>query len=478
MSIRTNKALNRYWHTVVDLISDGVMIVEPSGIIAAVNRAFSEITGFSQEDVVGRSCRVMRCNICRHMLEREGGVWCSLFTQSEDDSPRRCVIHKKDGTPVHALKNAALLRDDQGDVIGAVETITDITQLVEKDDQLEEYRQELRARDGYHGIIGASAPMQRVFALIENAAHSEAPVIIQGDSGTGKELVSRAIHDVGGRRDRPFVKINCASLTESLLESELFGHVRGAFTGAIRDRVGRFEEASGGDLFLDEIGDLPLSTQTKLLRVLEEKVIERVGDNRPIPADVRIISATNRDLAELVKVGAFREDFYFRINVVPIHLPPLHSRREDIPLLAEAFFRQLRLKSGKPIDGVSKAAMDLLMRYAWPGNVRELRSAFEYAFVTCQAGSIQPEHLPDTIQPGEPQPAGSTPTLVVRPPVIRTAANLDLREIERQELIEALEQTGGNQTHAARLLGVSRVTVWNRMKRHGIRAERKVKTVR
>jgi len=214
------------------------------------------------------------------------------------------------------------------------------------------------------------------------------------------------------------------------------------------------------------------------LRVLEEKVIERVGDNRPIPADVRIISATNRDLAELVKVGAFREDFYFRINVVPIHLPPLHSRREDIPLLAEAFFRQLRLKSGKPIDGVSKAAMDLLMRYAWPGNVRELRSAFEYAFVTCQAGSIQPEHLPDTIQPGAPQPAVSTPALVLRPPVVRTTANLDLREIERQELIEALEQTGGNQTHAARLLGVSRVTIWNRMKRHGIRAERKVKTVR
>lgn len=480
MSNFADRELDRYWQTVVNIISDGIMIVNTRGAIVSVNRAFEAITGFTREELIGRSCRIMRCDICKHMLEGDGEHWCALFEHGEVDTPRQCVIHRKDGTPVHALKNAALLHDDFGNVIGAVETITDISKIVERENEIEAYRQELLGRDGFRGIIGVSAPMQRVFALIENAARSEAPVIIHGESGTGKELVSRAIHEIGGRRDQPFVKINCASLTESILESELFGHVRGAFTGAIKDRVGRFEEANGGDLFLDEIGDLPLSTQTKLLRVLEEKMIERVGENRAIAADVRIISATNRDLAELVEAGRFREDFFFRINVVPIHLPPLRARREDIPLLAEAFFRNLRLKSGKPIEGISKVAMDRLLRHPWPGNVRELRSAFEYAFVTCQKGLIQPEHLPDALQPEASQPETLPPAApghlaapTASPPA---PSGMNPREIERQELIEALQQSGGNQSQAARLLGVSRVTVWNRMKRHGVVAERHVQT--
>jgi len=305
--------------------------------------------------------------------------------------------------------------------------------------------------------------MRRVFDLIENIAQSDAPVLILGESGTGKELVAKALHDVGPRKDKPYVKVNCAALNESLLESELFGHVKGAFTGAYRSRQGRFEAAQGGDIFLDEIGDLPLSTQVKLLRVLEEKIIERVGDNRPIPVDVRIITATNRDLQSLVKAGNFREDLFFRINVIPIYLPPLRERREDIPLLAEAFFRRMRLKTGKDIKGITKYAMALLMTYSWPGNVRELRSAFEYAFVACQQPLIQPYHFPPHICNGE-IPVKRGKNVIV----------IDKEELKKQELIKALEEAGGNQSKAARILGVSRVTVWNRMKRFGINLRKNV----
>jgi len=303
--------------------------------------------------------------------------------------------------------------------------------------------------------------MQQVFDMIANASQSDAPVIIFGESGTGKELISKAIHDVGKRKQQPFVKVNCAALTESLLESELFGHVKGAFTGAYQKREGRFEAARDGDIFLDEIGDLPLATQVKLLRVIEEKIIERVGDNKPIPIDVRIISATNKDLMQLVEQGVFREDLFYRINVIPITIPPLRERAEDIPLLADSFFRRLQLKSGKTTEGISNDTMGALLNYSWPGNVRELKSAFEYAFVTCQEKLIQPYHLPPVIFKGKkPSPAAQ-----------KTHDNQD--EIKKKQLVEALERTGGNQSKAARILGVSRVTVWNRIKRFNIQKEYK-----
>jgi transcriptional regulator with GAF, ATPase, and Fis domain len=267
---------------------------------------------------------------------------------------------------------------------------------------------------------------------------------------------------LGPRKEKPFVKVNCAALTESLLESELFGHVKGAYTGAYRDRKGRFEEANGGDIFLDEIGDLPFATQVKLLRVLEQKVIERVGDNRPVKVDVRIISATNKDLRLLVEKGAFRDDLFFRINVIPIILPPLRERPEDISLLAESLFRTNQLKSGKDIMGISNDAMALLTAYGWPGNVRELRSAFEYAFVTCQESLIQPHHLPPAIY--QEKPNKKTP---------RTAVP-NRKENKKSDLIQALKQAGGNQSEAARILGISRVTVWNRIRELGIDLKRSV----
>ncbi len=457
--------LDRYWKTVVSTIRDGIMIVDTGGSIVSVNAALESMTGYTRNELIGQKCSILNCSIFNVARERAGDHWCVLF-KTGNLNTRRCTIMRKDGTYVQVLKNASPLHDSRGNVIGAVETVTDVTELVEKDRQLAAYRRELRLENSFQGLIGSSSQMRKVFDLIENAAHSDAPVIILGESGTGKELVARAIHQVGERKAGPYVKVNCASLTESLLESELFGHVKGAYTGAYRSREGRFEMARGGDIFLDEIGDLPLSTQVKLLRVLEEKVIERVGDNKPIPVDVRIVSATNRDLPKLVEKGLFRKDFYFRINVIPIVLPRLRDRVEDIPLLAESFFRKTRLKGRKPIEGISKATMDLLLRYPWPGNVRELKSAFEYAFVTCQGRVIEPDHLPpDILKLGRAESdVGPEPEC------------LSKEDLRRQQLVDALERADGNQSAAAALLGVSRVTVWNRMKRYGIRCTRRLNT--
>jgi PAS domain S-box-containing protein len=451
--------LNLYWKTVVDTIQDGVMIVDTGGTIISVNRAFEIMMGYTRDEIVGRSCTTLNCNTCELAREKDTCNWCRLF-RTGNMQQKRCVIMRKDGNYVHVLKNASVLHDAEGNVMGAVETMTDITELVEKDTQIEAFRRELRSEDGFHGILGSSALMQQVFDLITNAAQSDAPVIIFGESGTGKELAARAIHETGLRRQKPYVKVNCASLTESLLESELFGHVKGAFTGAYRSREGRFEAAQGGCIFLDEIGDLPLATQVKLLRVLEEKVIERVGDNRPIRINVRIITATNRNLKKLVQQGAFREDLFYRINVIPIFVPPLRERVGDIPLLAESFFRRNQLKSQKKIRGISNAAMEQLLAYPWPGNVRELKSAFEYAFVTCQEKMIQPYHFPPAVHQTKPLAMNNKP------------GPLNRKEIQKNELIEALRSADGNQSRAADILGISRVTVWNRMKKYGITAHK------
>lgn len=458
----TEHEIDRYWKTVVNTIRDGLMIVDERGVIVSVNVALERITGYDRGELIGKNCTVLNCDICDELRLNCGERWCSLFSNNQVNA-RQCIIVRKDGTIVHALKNACILNDDNGDMIGAVETITDITELIEKDKQIAAYEQQLRSDDGFYGIIGSSPAMRRVFELIANAAQSDAPVIILGESGTGKELAARAIHQIGARSSKPFIKVNCAAFTESLLESELFGHVKGAYTGAYRNRAGRFEMADTGDIFLDEIGDLPLSTQIKLLRVLEEKIIERVGESTPIPVDVRIISATNRNLPDLIAQGSFRKDLFFRINVIPIQLPPLRARKEDIPLLAESFFHKIGLKNRKPIHGIGNDAMACLMAHQWPGNVRELKSAFEYAFVTCQDTMIRPQHLPPNILDGLTKSA---------PPQTRKTFNRE--EIQRIELIEALEETEGNQSKAAELLGVTRVTVWNRMRRFGVQYKKKM----
>ncbi|HEY9074565.1 MAG TPA: sigma-54 dependent transcriptional regulator, partial [Desulfobaccales bacterium] len=257
------------------------------------------------------------------------------------------------------------------------------------------------------------------------------------------------------------IKVNSAALNESLLESELFGHVKGAFTGADRTRVGRFEAANGGDIFLDEIGDLPLSTQAKLLRVLQEKVIEKVGDHLPVTVDARVITATNKDLHRLMVQGRFREDLFYRINVIPIHLPPLRERREDIPLLVKALIDRGRRKTRKPITGITDSAMELLATHDWPGNVRELLNVIDYAFVLCPEGPIQPEHLPAMFSPKAEVQGATKPGLSPARPAA-----------ERQRLIEAINETGGHKSDAARLLGISRVTLWKLLKAHDIQVEK------
>ena len=462
MTITFDKEYSQYWQTVIQTMLDGLMIVDPDGIILSINSAFERITGYCKDELIGQSCEVLDCDTCFGARARGGDRHCALFKNGKVRQ-RKCVLRRKNGESLHALKNAAVLKDKDGVVVGGVETLTDCTQLVAKERVITSLRRELGIEDSFQGIIGRSLPMNQVFDLIESAAQSEAPVVIYGESGTGKELVAAAIHSLGSRAKGPFIKVNCAALNESLLESELFGHVKGAFTGADRTRVGRFEAANRGDIFLDEIGDLPLSTQAKLLRVLQEKEIEKVGDNRPVTVDTRILSATNKDLNRLMEEGCFRDDLYYRIGVIPIYLPPLSERREDIPLLVDAFVNRIRLKTRKPIKSIDKTALRLLASYDWPGNVRELINVLEYAFVLCSGDEIKSEHLPANL-------TGSPRSLSGRQSNSRTQSSSD----EKPRLLGALKRTGGNKSEAARILGISRVTLWKRLKAHDITVDRKI----
>ena len=449
--------LTQYWKTILDTMQDGLLVVDDHGYIVALNPAAEDLTGYPQEELLGRSCTVLNCTGCEIVGTGAGEKWCQLFSVGKIKA-KRCAITNKDGQKVEVIKRASVLHDENGKALGAVETLIDISELAKKEQQINDLRASLRHReDGRHGILGRSAPMLKLLDLIDNVATSEAPVLIQGESGTGKELVALAIHQMGPRKDKPFIKVNCAALNENLLESELFGHVRGAFTGAERTRIGRFEAAHGGDIFLDEIGDVPLSTQVKLLRVLENREIERVGDHQPIGVDVRIITATNQDLERLIASGAFREDLFYRINVVPLSVPPLRQRLGDVPLIVQSIIERLALKSGKSIGGVTATAMERMLAHLWPGNVRELINAMEFAFVLCPSGLIDAEHLPPKI--GDVHGADGAGASAVR----RGRPGL-----ERERLVEVLKQCGGNQSQAARVLGVSRVTVWKRIKNYGI----------
>jgi PAS domain S-box-containing protein len=451
--------LGEHWATVAETLHDGLLVVDPGGNIVAVNPAGEELTGYKRQELVGKNCRVLNCTGCKLIGQGEGEDYCGLFRAGSIRS-KRCTITNAQGQLVNVLKRASVLKDEQGRAIGAVETLTDLSELVRRDQQITQLRKTLKGSDGFMGMIGDSPPMRRLYRLMETVAKSQAPVLIQGQSGTGKELVARAIHKLGPRREGPYIRVNCAALNQDLLESELFGHVKGAFTGAERDRVGRFEAAQGGDILLDEVGDLPPATQVKLLRVLEEKEIERVGDHRPIEVDVRIIAATHRDLPALIAEGRFREDLFYRIEGVPIQVPPLSQRREDIPLLAAEFLGRAAMKNNKDLAGLSPQAMRALEAYAWPGNVRQLKHAMEYAAVLCPGGVVKLEHLPAKV--------------LSQPPATAPSPGRSARRTRDMcaELLQALRSTGGNQTKAAELLGVSRVTVWNRINRCGLDLER------
>ncbi|MDO9532746.1 MAG: sigma 54-interacting transcriptional regulator [Deltaproteobacteria bacterium] len=476
-----------FWKTVIDTMMDGLIVVDVEGVILSVNLAMEHITGYTREELIGQPCTILKCHTCLDSVVMGQRKECELFRRGHVRR-RKCILERKDGTPLPVMKNAAVLKNSAGKVVAGVENLTDISEVEAKErvishlrrelshdaaheqpvkspDMMQLFisrlRQELNKEDGFHGIIGKSPVMVQLFILISSAAQSEAPVVIYGESGTGKELVAAAIHRLSPRHQGPFIKVNSAALNESLLESELFGHVKGAFTGADRTRVGRFEAANSGDIFLDEVGDLPMSTQAKLLRVLQEKVIEKVGDHAPIPVNARVITATNKDLHRLMALGRFREDLYYRIGVIPIHLPPLRERREDIPLLVKVFIDRARRQTRKPLTGISDEAMDLLTSHDWPGNVRELINVIEYAFVLCLEGAIGPEHLPATFHPRSAPPREE-----------RRVARLGRATDERQRLIDAINQAGGKKSEAARLLGISRVTLWKLLKVHDIQVDK------
>ncbi len=450
------------WEQIISTMNDVLMVIALDGTVVMVNQAFETHTGYTKNEVIGQPCTILECDACELTLNPgKSEPWCALFDPSHEGIKRcRCNLRKKDGTYMPALKNASVLRDDQGAAVGSVETLTDISELDRLDREVVQLSRQLDQEEGFYGIIGKSVVIQRVFDVIQKAAISDAPVIIYGESGTGKELAARAIHMIGSRKGKPYVQLNCAALNESLLESELFGHTKGAFTGALRHRVGRFEVANERDIFLDEVGDIPLSIQVKLLRVIETKKFERVGDHQPIHVDVRIITATNKDLEEMMQANLFREDLFYRINVLTIYLPPLRDRQEDIPVLVNYFIRNMRRKTHKKISGLTQAAMGKFMTYYWPGNIRELKSALEYAFVIADKGAIDIDHLPPKTLREAPNLNGDTGKLV-RP--IRQG------DVSKKEaLIEALRMSQGNKSEAARILGVNRVTIWNRMKKYGI----------
>ncbi len=336
--------------------------------------------------------------------------------------------------------NTSLLKDHHDNAIGAVLIIRDITRL-------SHLEKELKDRHQFHNIIGKNNRIQEIFNLLEDLKDTATTVLITGESGTGKELVAKALHYSGIRAHRTFVAVNCSALAENLLESELFGHVKGAFTGAIKDKEGRFQLANHGTIFLDEIGDISPRIQLKLLRVLEEKAFERVGDNRQIKVDVRVIAATNRDLKELVRRGEFREDLYYRLKVVEIRIPPLRERRDDLLLLINHFIAFFNRRFGKAIEGVALEAEKALFEYPWPGNIRELQHAIEHAFVICRDKVIRLGDLPPEIKEQGPVSVADT-------------------RGGTQDLLGALEQAGWNKAKAARILGISRQTIYRKIREH------------
>jgi PAS domain S-box-containing protein len=431
---------------VFETLRDGLMVVDNKGNIVLFNRAAEEITGYRKEEVIGGKSSIFNCEM---EPNKAGGEADSQLKKFGAAYNVECRIRSGDGRSVHLLKNVITLKDEGGEIVGTVESMTDITSLYKKEMELQGLKQELRQEYWFMGLLGKSVPMQRLYEHIRNAAMSEAPVLIYGESGAGKNLVAHALHKLSRRKDGPFMQMNCAALNEQLLESELFGHKKGAFTGAVSDRTGRFEAAHDGSVFLDEIGDMPMSMQVKLLRVLEEKVVERVGDHKPIPVNIRLISATNKDLTNLIQSGKFREDLLYRINSITIKVPSLRERSEDIPLIAFHYLKKISSVNNKEIRNISPPAMEILINFPWPGNVRRLINALEHSAVTCKTDTIEVSDLPDYLVYEKKSEGGES-------------------RIDPEKIRATLALYKGNKTLAAKHLGISRVTLWKKLKTLGM----------
>ncbi|MBT3377856.1 MAG: sigma 54-interacting transcriptional regulator [Lentisphaerae bacterium] len=427
---------------VLDSIADGVFTVDLNWQITSFNRAAEQIIGISREDAIGKPCcEVFRADIC------EGA--CSLKQTMETGQPivnKAIYVITAEGTRTPISISTALLRDAAGTVVGGAETFRDLSLV-------EELRKELAKAYTFADIISKNHKMQELLGILPQVALSTSTVLVTGESGTGKELIAKAIHSLSERREGPFVAVNCGALPDALLESELFGHVAGAFTDAKRDRDGRFTQADGGTIFLDEIGDISSAFQIRLLRVLQEREFEPVGASRTRKVDVRVVCATHQDLGRLVTEGTFRRDLYYRVNVVPIPLPPLRERLDDIPLLVDHFVAHFNRLQGKNIAGISTDVMAALVTHDWPGNVRELENVLEHAFILCPGGMIDLPHLPHAFQQEISRPVATGKTLA---------------EIERRAIYDALERNGGKKLAAARELGVNKTTLWRKLKKAGL----------
>ena len=437
----------KFFKVILSSIADGVFTVDSNRIITSFNNAAEKITGIPASKAVGKKCyEVFHSDICESCpLE-------ATLKTGVEAVDRQVKIINSQGQTTPVSISTAVLRDDDDEVLGAVETFRDLSAI-------EDLRKELDKKYSFEDIISKSPRITKLFTILPDVAESESTVLIQGPSGSGKELFARAIHNISPRRDQHYVVINCGTLPVHLFESELFGYVKGAFTDAKRDKPGKLAMADRGTVFFDEIGELPLSTQVKLLRLLQQREYEPVGSTETVKADIRIVTATNRDLKQLVLQGRFRDDLYFRLAVVKFELPPLKDRREDIPYLVDHFIKKFNSRRGKRIVSVSPAVMSILMRYDFPGNVRELENIIEYGFVVCHGSIIQREHLPAEFLRSET--AEAVEESKHHTPVIQ---KID----EEARIRQTLTECRGQITETARYLGIHRTTLWRRLKRYQI----------
>jgi len=437
----------QFFETVLRCVADGVFTVDTNWKITSFNRAAERITGVPVDRAIGKRCsEIFHTDLC----ERGCPIRETLETDLEViDRPARILTRKGRSIPISV--SSAVLRAEDGTLLGAVETFRDLSTI-------EQLRREIRSQYTFEDIIGKSEAFQKIFALLPDVAASESTVLIEGPSGSGKELIARAIHNLSPRRKRPYVVVNCGTLPPNLFESELFGYKRGAFTDAKQDKPGLITRAEGGTIFLDEIGDLPPETQVKLLRLLQEREYHPLGSVETRHADVRVVAATNRDLSKMVSQGIFRDDLYFRLAVVRMTIPPLSRRREDIPLLIEHFIRRFNAKKGRRIEGVTPAVMEILMRHPLPGNVRELENVIEYCFVLCHNGVIDVKHLPEDLTGEESVIGAAQPPRLVDP----------IGASEADTIREALRRNEGHRGRTAEELRMSRTTLWRKLKKYGI----------